>query len=72
MRIRKSQSVYSKQFTVRALLSARTIELRNMQRAKYIRYLANVYVDGKNLADGLIIAGHSRVYDSGKRMSWCK
>ena len=62
----------AKQFTVQALRSAKTIELRNMQRGRYFRILANVYVDGKNLADGLIKAGHARAYDGGKRLVWCK
>ena len=62
----------AKQFTVQALRSAKTIELRNMQRGRYFRILANVYVDGKNLADGLIKSGHARPYDGGKRLGWCK
>ena len=62
----------AKQFTVQALRSAKTIELRNMQRGKYFRILADVYLDGKNLADGLIKAGHARVYDGGKPLDWCE
>jgi len=61
----------AKQFTVQALRSAKTIELRNIQRGKYFRILADVYIDGKSLAEGLIKAGHARVYDGGKRMGWC-
>ena len=61
----------AKQFTVEALRSAKVIELRNIQRGKYFRILADVYVDGKNLADGLIKAGHARVYDGGKQLGWC-
>ena len=30
-----------------------------MQRGKYFRILADVYVDGKSLADGLIQSGHA-------------
>ena len=62
----------AKQYTVQALRSAKTIELRNMQRGKYFRILADVYVDGKNLAESLIKAGHARAYDGGKRLGWCK
>jgi len=47
------------------------IELRDMQRGKYFRILANVYVDGKDLAQALIQEGHARAYDGGKRGSWC-
>ena len=68
----KIKAIQAKQFTVQALRSAKIIELRNIQRGKYFRILANVYVDDKNLADSLIKAGHARVYDGGKRLGWCK
>lgn len=61
----------AKQYTVEALRSAKKIELRDIQRGKYFRILANVYVDGKSLAKGLIVAKHGRVYDGGKRTGWC-
>ena len=62
----------AKQYTVQALRSAKTIELRNMQRGKYFRILADVYIDGNSLADDLIKSGHARAYDGGKRLSWCE
>ena len=68
----KVKARLAKQFTVHALRSAKTIELRNIQRGKYFRILADVFVDGKNLADSLIKAGHARKYDGGKRLGWCK
>jgi len=58
-------------FTVSVLHNARRIELRNIQRGKYFRILADVWVDGKRLAQGLIKAGHARVYKGGKRLGWC-
>jgi endonuclease YncB( thermonuclease family) len=61
----------AKQFTVQALRSAKTIELRSIERGKYFRILADVYTDDKNLADDLIKAGHARAYDGGKRLGWC-
>ena len=68
----KIKARQAKQFTVQALRSAKTIELHNIQRGKYFRILADVYVDGVSLADGLIKSGHARVYDGGKRFGWCK
>ena len=62
----------AKQFTVQAIRSAKTIELRNIQRGKYFRILANVYLDGNNLANSLIQSGHARAYDGGKRLGWCE
>ena len=62
----------AKQFTVEKLRSARIIELRNIQRGKYFRILANVYIDNENLAESLIKAGHGREYKGGKRKGWCE
>jgi len=67
----KIMASQAKQFTVQALRSAKIIELRNIKRGKYFRLLANVYVDGHNLAQQLIHAGHARPYDGGKRTGWC-
>jgi tRNA G10 N-methylase Trm11 len=40
---------------------------------KYFRILADVYVDGVNLADELIQHGHAKSYDGGTKSSWeCK
>jgi len=61
----------AKQFTVEKLRSAESVELRDMQRGKYFRLLADVYVDGNNLGEMLVRAGHARVYDAGKREGWC-
>jgi len=61
----------AKQFTVAALRSGKVIELRNIKRGKYFRILANVYIDGKNLSNKLIRAGHGRFYSGGKRAGWC-
>ena len=62
----------AKQYTVEALRKAKVIELKDMQRGKYFRVLAHVYVDGKSLGKELIKAGHARDYDGGKRIGWCK
>ena len=61
----------AKQFTEQILRSAKLLELRNIERGKYFRILADVYADGKNLAAKLIEEGHARTYDGGKRLGWC-
>ena len=61
----------AKAYTVALLRQARTIELRNIQRGKYFRLLAEVWVDGRNLAENLIQAGHARPYFGGTRLGWC-
>jgi micrococcal nuclease len=61
----------AKQHTVAMLRGARSIELRNIRRGKYFRLLADVYTDGKNLAQSLIQAGLARPYHGGRRKGWC-
>lgn len=50
----------------------KTIELKSIQRGNYFRILADAYVDGENLADGLIKSGDARSYEGGKRLGWCE
>jgi len=67
----KQAARLAKQFTVSALRGASRIELRDIQRGKYFRILANVYIDGENLAQALIQARHGRPYKGGSRVGWC-
>lgn len=50
------------------------IELRNLSRGKYFRIAADVYVDGRNLADVLLERGlaHEYLGGKGKKRSWCE
>jgi len=70
-KVEKQAALRAKQFTVSVLHNARRIELRNIQRGKYFRILADVWVDGKRLSQALIKAGHAQVYKGGKRLGWC-
>ena len=51
--------------------SGRKIELRNLQRDKYFRLLADVYVDNKSLGARLKRAGLARAYNGGTKTTWC-
>jgi len=54
------------------LKDAEQINLKNMERGKYFRIAADVYVDGESLADMLIEAGMAVKYDGGKKThKWC-
>jgi len=61
----------AKQLSVELLRSGKKIELRNLQRDKYFRLLADVVVDGKDLATTLRKAGLARPYDGGTKKGWC-
>jgi len=55
------------------LKNAKEIELKNMQRGKYFRIVADVYYDKKNLADILIKNNLAVPYDGGtKTKDWSK
>ena len=47
--------------------------MRNLERGKYFRIVADVYVDGEDLGGLLVEAGAAVRYDGGKKTtSWCK
>lgn len=60
----------AKAVTAKLLYSASLIELRNVQRPKYFRILADVYVDGISVADVLIEKNLGRPYFGGSKGSW--
>lgn len=52
------------------LTFGKLIELRNMRRGKYFRIIADVYVDGKNVAKAMIDKGLAKEYYGGARPIW--
>ena len=60
----------ARRFTEHKLMNAKKIELRNMRRGKYFRIVADVYVDGVNIAKELIRVGLGKEYGGGTRPSW--
>ena len=55
------------------LKDAERIDLKNMGRGKYFRIVADVYVDGENLAEALIDSGMAVKYGGGEKNSrWCE
>jgi len=61
----------AKQFTVGKLRGAKIITLKNMQRGKYFRIVADVDIDGQDLGKLLIQEGLAQPYDgSGKKPKW--
>jgi endonuclease YncB( thermonuclease family) len=59
-------------FTHQAVIAAGSIEFGDPSWDKYGgRIDADVWIDGKRLADQLVAAGLARRYDGGKRAGWC-
>lgn len=56
------------------LVNAKNIELKNVERDKYFRILADVYVDNTSIAEILIANRLAVTYDGGKKTppNWCE
>lgn len=55
------------------LKDAERIDLKNMGRGKYFRIVADIYVDGENLAEALVDSGMAIRYNGGKKNArWCE
>ncbi len=68
----KYDAKQAKEMVTDILKDAEQIELKNMERGKYFRITADVYVDGESLGDMLIEAGVAVRYDGGKKThKWC-
>jgi len=69
----KQLALVAKQFTMKMLTKANMVELRNLQRGKYFRIVADVYADGVNVGDELVKESLAVFYDGGKKVKdWCQ
>lgn len=57
--------------TASLLMSAKVIELQKLRRGYYGRIVAEVWIDGDNLAAILLRRGLARQYDRRVRQKWC-
>jgi len=69
----KYSAEQTKEMIADILKAVETITLKNIERGKYFRIVADVFVDGESLADELIEAGMAVPYDGGKKeKDWCE
>ncbi len=70
----KYNAQQAKEMVEDILRDAEQITLKNLERGKYFRVVADVIVDGENLGDMLIEAGVAVRYGGGKKVtnSWCE
>jgi len=67
----KRLALLAKKFTQDKLQHANIIELKRLNRGKYFRITADVFIDGESLAEGLLAAGFAKVYSGKvKKQSW--
>ena len=68
----KRLALLAKKFTQDKLQHGDIIELKRLNRGKYFRITADVFIDGESLAEGLLAAGFAKVYSGTvKKQSWC-
>ncbi|GGX87484.1 hypothetical protein GCM10007160_13610 [Litchfieldella qijiaojingensis] len=63
----------AKAFVEEQLREADTIVLHNIERGSFFRLIADVKLDGRDLGDLLIAAGHAQPYEPGAGgQAWCQ
>ena len=71
--LEKALARRAKEVTVSILRSAKRVELHHMKRGKYFRIVADVFADGKSVAEALLEQGLAVPYDGGKKVrDWCR
>ena len=66
----RMKAVDAKNLAQRKLLGAKKVELRNIDRGKYFRIIADVYVDGESLSKIMLDSGLANEYDGGTKQEW--
>lgn len=67
----KARARQAKQFLVGKLRSGKVVELRNVERDKYFRLRADVFIDGADVGKEMLDKSLVRQYAGGKRGGWC-
>ena len=67
----KDLALKARDFVRNKLANAKEIKLTKLQRGKYFRVVANVYVDGFSLEQELLENKLAYKYSGGKKSSWC-
>ena len=66
----KALAIKARDHVRQRLRGASVIELRNIQRGKYFRVVADVYVDEVNLGEELIFLGLAYEYHGDRKQDW--
>ncbi|WP_416694028.1 thermonuclease family protein [Candidatus Pseudothioglobus sp. Uisw_050_01] len=67
----KDLALEARDFVRNKLANAKEIKLTKLQRGKYFRVVADVYVDGVSLEQELLENKLAYKYTGGKKSSWC-
>ena len=67
----KDLAIEARDFVRKKLFNAKEIKLNDLQRGKYFRVVAKVFIDGVSLEKELLDKGLAYKYQGGKKSSWC-
>ena len=67
----KFKAILAKEYLKESLDKANCIILKNLERGKYFRVLADVYINGENIADKLLDQNLAVKYQGGKKHNFC-
>ena len=65
-------AILARDFVRDKLFNAKEIKLNEIQRGKYFRVVAKVFIDGVSLEKELLENDLAYRYNGGKKSSWCK
>ena len=68
----KDLALEARNFVRSKLSNAVEILLNDLQRGKYFRIVAKVYIDGVSLEEELLQNGLAYQYNGGKKSNWCE
>lgn len=70
----KDKARHAKKLVTNLLKKAQRIDLKNIERGKYFRIVADVYIDGKSLTHFLVKNGLGYPYQGGtkRKVDWCR
>jgi endonuclease YncB( thermonuclease family) len=68
----RALAIQAKQYVSEIMDSAKILELRDLERWIYFRLVADIYVDGLNVATALAEQDLALPYDGGKRPDWSR
>lgn len=66
----KKKAKMAREYTYMRLMEAKEIRLENIQRGKYFRIVAQVFIDGSDLGQELIKHGYAKPYFGGTKEEW--
>ncbi len=66
----KEMAIEARDYLRKVLAKGAVIELRNVKRGKYFRFVGDLYVDGVDIGKSLIDKGLAHRYSGGKKQKW--